>query len=230
MLAGVLQVRNPLPASGGAAPETGQEVRARAPQAYQVQARGVTPGDWVALTEALPQVRRAAAEAGWEGTGPQDRVWVQRQQGFTEDEPFLEMIRARLEPCRPAGRGLRVLPPRYVGIDVGVQVQLEQETLRSAAEQALRDALGSGPHGVFSPTAFTFGQSVWLSQVVAAASAVAGVVWVNPVRFARWDPFGADAAVAEELPMAAHEVARMRDDPHAPWNGSLSLELKGGIG
>jgi hypothetical protein len=30
--------------------------------------------------------------------------------------------------------------------------------------------------------------------------------------------------------MAAHEVARMRDDPAEPWNGSLSIELKGGIG
>jgi predicted phage baseplate assembly protein len=221
MLAGVLQVRNPLPASGGAAPETGQGVRARAPQAYQVQARGVTAGDWVALAQAVPQVRRAAAEPGWEGSGPQDRVWVQRQQGCREDDAFLETVRLRLEPCRPAGRGLRVLPPRYVGVDVGVSVRLEAQALRGAAEQALRDALGDGPHGVFSPTAFTFGESAWLSRVV---------VWVQPTRFARWDPFGDAAAVAEELPMAAHEVARMRGDPHAPWNGSLSLELKGGIG
>jgi len=230
MLAGILQVRNPLPASAGAAPETGQEVRARAPQAYQVQARGVTPDDWVALAQALPQVRRAAAEPGWEGAGPQDRVWVQRQQGFAEDDAFLAGIRAHLEPARPAGRDLRVLPPRYVGIDVGVKVQLEPHALRSAAEQALHDALGPGPDGVFSPTAFTFGESVWLSQVVAAAAAVAGVVWVLPVRFARWSPYGDDAAVAEELPMGAHEVARMRDDPSQPWNGSLTLELQGGIG
>ena len=230
MLAGILQVRNPLPATAGAAPETGQEVRARAPQAWHLQKRGVTPGDWVALAQALPQVRRAAAEAGWEGAGPQDRVWVQRQQGFAEDDAFLAGIRAHLEPARPAGRDLRVLPPRYVGVDVGVKVQLENHALRSAVEQALRDALGPGPNGVFSPTAFTFGQSVWLSQVVAAAAAVSGVVWVQPVRFARWSPYGDSSVVAEELPMGAHEVARMQDEPSRPWDGSLSIDLLGGIG
>jgi hypothetical protein len=115
-----------------------------------------------------------------------------------------------------------------VGVDVGVRVQLEPRALRSAAEQALRDALGNGPDGVFSPAAFTFGQSVWLSQVVAAAAAVAGVVWVQPVTFARWNPFG-DAAVADELPMAAHEVARMSGDRAKPWNGSLSIDLLGGL-
>ncbi|HLM67679.1 MAG TPA: baseplate J/gp47 family protein, partial [Longimicrobium sp.] len=222
--AGVVQVRNPLPATGGAAPETAQQVRARAPEAYQVQARGVTPGDWVALAEALPGVRRAGAEAGWEGTGPQDRVWVQRMQGFAEDAAFLGRLRGLLEPYRPAGRGLRVLPPSYVGVDVGLRVQLAPRVLANVAEHALRRALGDGPHGVFSRTAFTFGEGVWLSKIVAAAAAVPGVEWVQAVRFARWDAFG-DSGVAEEIQMAPHEVVRMHGDPAEPWNGTLTLEL-----
>jgi uncharacterized phage protein gp47/JayE len=227
---GVLQVRNPLPSTGGSGSEPGYRVRARAPQAYHVQARAATPGDWVALALDQPQVRAAASEAGWEGVGPQDRVWVQRQQGFPEDDPFLGRVRAGLEPYRPAGRSLRVLPPSYVGIDVELRVQLDPDVLRSAAEKALLQAIVQGPTALFNRARLTFGQAVWLSQVVAAAAGVAGVTWVQPLAFQRWSPYPQSAQVAEELAMGAHEVARLDDDASKPWNGSLTLELQGGLG
>jgi predicted phage baseplate assembly protein len=228
---GVMQVRNPLPSTSGAGMEPGYRVRARAPQAYQVQLRGATPEDWVALAE-LPghQVRAAAAEAVWETLGPQDRVWVQRQQGFPEDATFLARIRAELEAYRPAGRSLRVLPPTYVGIVAGLQVQLEDGAIKSAVEKALLQAIVSGPAAVFDPARLTFGESVWLSQVVAAAAGVAGVEWVQATAFARWSPYDEPVGLAEELPMGPHEIARLRNDLSAPWNGTLSLVVQGGAG
>lgn len=226
----VLQVRNPVPGWGGSQPELPRVVRARAPQRWQQQDRGVTPADWEALAQALPPVRRARAVAGWQGTSPQDQLWVQRKGPLHEDEAFLAGVRAALEPRRLAGRGLRVLPPVYVGVVVALQVGLYSGTVRSAAEQALRTALGPGPGGVFSPDGLTFGQPVWLSAVVAAANGVAGVEWVKALRFDRWDPYGGAATVHDELRMGPHEVARMADQPAQPWNGSLTLELVGGIG
>jgi predicted phage baseplate assembly protein len=230
MKAGITQVRNPLPAWGGADPEPLRVVRAQAPRAYQVQERGVTPDDWKELAGRAPQVRRAEAEAGWSGTTPQDRVWVQRVGGFPEDPEFLRDVRLALEPARLAGRALRVLPPVYVGVEVALEVWLDPGTLQSAALQALNAALGPGAGGVFSPAGLTFGQPVWLSVVIAAAAAVTGVTRVQAVRFARWSPYGGPARVADELPMAVHEIARMLDDPAAPWNGTLTLSLRGGIG
>ena len=230
MVSGILQVRNPIPSASGADPEPAYRVRTRAPQAYQVQARGVTPDDWVALTQALPQVRRASAVAAWQGTSPQDRIWVQRQQGFPEDEAFLAGLRRALETYRPAGRGLRVLPPSYVGIDVGLTVRLHAQALRSAVEQQLRAALLASPGGVFAPARYTFAEAVWLSQVVAAAAGVDGVVWVQPTRFARWSPYGDATVVPDELPMGAHEVAVLKNLGDQPWYGTLSLSLQGGIG
>lgn len=227
---GVLQVRNPLPSTGGAAPEPGYRVRARAPQAFHVQARGATPGDWVSLAQDQPQVRAAAAEAAWEGLGPEDRVWVQRKQGFPEDAAFLARVHLALEEYRPAGRALRVLPPRYVGVEASLLVQLDAHALRSAVDRGLQQALVHGPSALFDPARLTFGQAVWLSQVVAAAAGVAGVAWVQPLAFSRWNPYPHADQVSEELPMAAHEVARLDGDPAAPWNGSLALTLKGGVG
>jgi predicted phage baseplate assembly protein len=230
LLSGVTGVRNPLPSSGGSDAEPGYRVRTRAPQAIHAQARGIVPADWVTLAEQQQQVRRASAQAGWEATNPQDQVWVQRQQGFPEDDAFLSRLRAELEPYRPAGRGLRVLPPTYVGIDVALRVQLDTAALRSAALQALRTALLTGPDAVFAPGRFTFAEPVWLSQVVAAAAGVEGVVWVQPTRFARWSPFGDSGDLPDELVMAAHEVAQLKDVTDEPWNGTLALELLGGIG
>lgn len=230
LLSGVTGVRNPLPSSGGSDAEPGYRVRTRAPQAFHTQARGIVPTDWVTLAEQQQQVRRASAQAGWEATNPQDQVWVQRQQGFPEDDAFLSRLRAELEPYRPAGRGLRVLPPTYVGIDVALKVQLDTAALRSAALQALRTALLTGPDAVFAPGRFTFAEPVWLSQVVAAAAGVEGVVWVQPTRFARWSPFGDSGDLPDELVMAAHEVAQLKDVADEPWNGTLALELLGGIG
>src|SRR6202008_4008836 len=81
MVSAGLQVRNPLPSSGGSDAEPGYQGRARAPQDLNQQLRGVTPEAGVAWAEAQRQVPRASAEAGWQGIAPQDRVWVQRQQG-----------------------------------------------------------------------------------------------------------------------------------------------------
>jgi len=227
LLGGVVQVGYPLPATGGAAPEPGQAVRTRAPEAFHVQARGATPADWVALAEALPQVRRAAATSGWQDTTPQDRVWVQRRGVFPEDGPFLDTVAAALEIYRPAGRGLRVLPPTYVGVDLGLTLGLHPRALRTAVRQGLRAAVHGG---VFAHGSLGFGEEVWLSQVVAAAAAVEGVAWVRPDRFARWNPYGDAGGVPDGLPMAVHEVAVLKDDPAQPWNGLLALALQGGLG
>jgi predicted phage baseplate assembly protein len=54
-------VRNPLPAVGGQDPESLEDVRQRAPVAYRVQERAVTPDDYADVTERHPDVQRAAA-------------------------------------------------------------------------------------------------------------------------------------------------------------------------
>src|SRR6202043_1726772 len=53
--------RNPLPAAGGTDPETADQIRRRAPQAFLTQERAVTMADYAAVAEQNPQVDQAVA-------------------------------------------------------------------------------------------------------------------------------------------------------------------------
>ena len=50
----IASVRNPLPAVGGAEPESLEDVRQRAPSAFRTQERAVTPADYAEVTGAQP--------------------------------------------------------------------------------------------------------------------------------------------------------------------------------
>ena len=59
---------NPLPASGGFDPETSDQIRRRAPQAFLTQERAITMSDYATVTEANSQVEDAAAMLRWTGS------------------------------------------------------------------------------------------------------------------------------------------------------------------
>src|SRR5207302_8160339 len=60
--------RNPLPAAGGTDPETNDQIRRRAPQAFLKQERAVTMPDYEAWADTNPQVDRAVATLRWTGS------------------------------------------------------------------------------------------------------------------------------------------------------------------
>jgi len=62
-------VFNPLPARGGADPESLPTVRQNAPAAFRVQQRAVTPADYAEVAQRHPLVQRAAATPRWTGSG-----------------------------------------------------------------------------------------------------------------------------------------------------------------
>ena len=89
-----------------------------------------------------------------------------------------------------------------------------------------------GRRGFFHPDNFTFGQPVYLSDVVAAAMRVPGVDWVDPTdhrfvfqRFAR--PAG-DEISTGRISMARLEIARLDNALSLPENGRLEIVLMGG--
>jgi hypothetical protein len=67
-VAGIQAVRNPLPASGGTEPESMEQVRQYAPQAFRVQERAVTAEDYARVTARHPEVQKAAATLRWTGS------------------------------------------------------------------------------------------------------------------------------------------------------------------
>lgn len=229
----VAGVSNPLPARGGVDPETGEQVRRDAPATLARQERAVTEADYAAKSGEAPGVSKAAATFRWTGSWHTVFVTADRVGGGAVDAEFEAGLRARLERYRMAAYDLEVDGPRFVPLELALHVCVERDHHRSAIARALRAALSDevlpdGRTGLFHPDRFTFGQSVYLSSVLAAAHAVAGVESVEVLAFQRQrrpEMSGIDTGV---LPMGRLEIARLDDDPNFPERGVLELTFGGG--
>ena len=231
--AGILQVRNPLAARGGVEPESMEEVRRYAPQAFREQRRAVTEEDYAWATELHPDVQRAAATFRWTGSWYTVFVTVDRRDGFEVDAVFERRLRAHLAPFRTAGYDLEVDAPRYVPLEIELEICVETDFQRSAVKQELLEVLGcrvlaDGTTGFFHPDRWTFGQTVYLSQIVAAAMAVAGVASVEPRVFKRQDRLADGELEARMLTTERLEIPRLDNDPSLQEHGLLTLTMGGG--
>ena len=183
-------VRNPLAAEGGAEPETVAQVRAYAPEAFRTQERAVTEADYAEVTERHPGVQRAVATFRWTGSWHTVFITVDRVGGLSVDSEFKETIRQHVERYRMAGHDLEIDGPRYVSLEVEMHVCVEADYFREDVKGELltlfsNRALSDGRRGLFHPDNFTFGQTVYLSPLIAAAQRVAGVMSVQVTKFQR---------------------------------------------
>jgi hypothetical protein len=230
-----VKVRNPLPAEGGVDAEPIREVKLYAPQAFRTQERAVTAADYAAAAQRHPDVQRAAATRRWTGSWYTMFVTVDRKGGRSVDASFEQALRAFLEPFRMAGYDLEIDAPRYVSLDVGLTICVQPHTFKAVVKQALLESFSNrdnpdGSRGFFHPDNFTFGQPVYLSQIIARAMDVPGVASVMSVdRFQRYgeDPHGelAEGFIA----MYRLEIARLDNDRNAQEHGRLAFAMQGGL-
>ena len=118
-------------------------------------------------------------------------------------------------------------------LDVELFICVQPEYFRSHVKAAVLDVLSSGVRadgtlGFFHPDRFTFGSSVYLSAIVAAAQGVPGVQSVIPKVFQRQRDTSTVALDTGVLPMSRLEIARLDDDPSFPERGVLVLTAGGG--
>jgi predicted phage baseplate assembly protein len=225
--------RNPLPAAGGTDPESADQIRRRAPEAFLTQERAVTMADYEAMTERDPRVERAAASLRWTGSWYTVFVAAEPRSGGTLPPTLAAALKQELERYRLAGQDLDLDSPHYVSLDIALSVCIDPDYFQAHVEQALWQILSNrvlpdGRKGVFHPDNFGFGQTVYLSPVYAAARSVAGVVAVAASRF---QPQGIDTnqyLEAGAMPLGPLEIARLANDRNFPGHGQLTLVLEGG--
>jgi predicted phage baseplate assembly protein len=208
-------------------------VRQVAPAAFRTPERAVTPEDYARMAERHPQVQRAQATVRWTGSWRTVFLTVDRAGGLPVDAAFEADLRRFLERWRLAGHDLEIDEPRWVPVEVEVFACVDPGYFRADVERAIRTVLGNrqlpdGRRGLFHPDNFTFGQSVYLSRVYAAAQGVAGVSWAEVRVFRRQDDPASNGIPTGEIPVRRLEVARLDDDPSHPDRGTLRLGLKGG--
>jgi hypothetical protein len=231
--AAIVSVVNPLPAAGGTDPESADEVRRDAPQAFMVQERAVTPADYSEMAHRMGTVQSAATTFRWTGSWHTVFLTADRTGGAEVDTTFEEDLRAWLEKYRMAGYDLEVDVPVFVPLEVDVLVCVAPHVLRSDIAGIARDVLSAGRNqegslGLFHPDRLTFGTPVYLSSIYSALHAIEGVDSVTVKTFQRLgQPLtsGLDSGV---LAMQRREIARLDNDPNFPERGQLTIRTGGG--
>ena len=213
--------------------EDAATVRRHAPQAFRRQERAVTPEDYAAVTERHAGVQRAAATLRWTGSWHTVFVTVDRDGGLPIDAGFESDIARHVDRYRMAGHDTEFNDPVYVSLEIDLLVCVLPNYFRADVSAGLYDVLSNrvladGRRGLFHPDNLSFGQTVYLSQIYAAARQVAGVASVNAARFQRQ---GIDATQYLNdgfMRLARLEVPRLDNDANFQEHGVLRLNLFGG--
>ncbi len=230
----LLRVSNPIAAQGGVDPETAEQIKRDAPEAFRKQERAVTPEDYAKVSAEHKDIQQAAATFRWTGSWHTVFITTDRKSGKAVNEGFEQEILDHVERYRMAGYDLEVDGPRYVPLELAMRVCVKTEYFRADVRAALmrifsKGWLDDGRMALFHPDNFSFGQPVYLSKLYAAAQSVQGVASVVIDRFQRLrmadDPQSLEEGV---LKLNRLEIARLDNDPNFPERGVLRLDVGGG--
>src|SRR5690606_23709493 len=136
---------------------------------------------------------------------------------------------------RLAGYDLEIRPPRFVPLEIEVEVCVCADHFRADVARAVADALSNrrladGTLGFFHPDNFTFGQHVYLSRLYAAIERVQGVDSAVVRVFRRAGEVELGELERGVIEMGAWEIAMLDNDPNFMENGVLRITAFGGKG
>ncbi len=132
-----------------------------------------------------------------------------------------------------AGHDLEIDGPRFVSLKIEMLVCVAPDYFRSDVQEAILEkfnnrTLPDGTRGVFHPDNFTFGQTVHLSRLIAAAQDVAGVTSVEVTVFQRQGTTDPVPLAQGSLTLSRLEIARLDNDRNFPERGVFRLKMGGG--
>jgi hypothetical protein len=227
-------VRNPLPAQGGIDPEPIEEARLFAPAEFRRQIeRAITADDYATLAERDARLQRASAQLSWTGSWYEADVAVDPLGSEKARRSLLVGVDESLHPFRRMGHDLRVGAARYVPILLVLRVCARSGYDRGHVKAALLARFGNGLNadgskGFFHPDGLSFGQDLYLSGIIAAAQAVAGVASVHVDQFHRLFELPNMEIANGVLPLANDEIAQLDNDPDHLERGQLQVIVGGG--
>ena len=244
VLPGVASLWQPLPAIGGAEPQSIEEVRQLAPAAFRAeQFRAVTEADYEAAAKKVAGV--AAAKCVFRWTGSWRTVFVAIHPfdpanlitlptGQTELRADLaQAVSALLRRYKLAGYDLEIRAARYVPLWLEIDVCVATGYFRGDVLLGVSHVLSNrrfadGTIGFFHPSRFRFGEAVYLSRIYEAVQSITGVDSAVVKVFQRyWSVAGGELSTGV-IGLADDEIARLDNDPNFPENGKLVLTALGG--
>ena len=230
----VKPVRNPLPAYGGTDPEPIEKVKQIAPAAFHAeQLRAVTEEDYALAAEKCPEVSKAVATFRWTGSWHTVFVTVDPSGGVDVTPELKLRVKNWISRFTQAGYDLKINGPIYVPLEIEAEICVDSYHFRGDVEKALITALSNmslpdEQRGFFHPDNFTFGQSLFLSQIYAAIDTVEGVRSSNVTVFKKFGIIANYELEMGYISMGRLEVARLDNDLNFPENGAFRLVMRGG--
>ena len=193
-------------------------------------------------TKPFVRLQGAKGSLRWNGSWYEASVAIDPLGAESVGSEVLTEISDYLEQFRRMGHDLNVRPADYVPLDLALVICVLPEYQRAHVKSALLDVfsnrvLPDGALGFFHPDNLTFGQGIYTSQIIAAAQGVVGAQEVQLLSLERFE-IGELAPGAEDtsdevprssmLALGPFQIARLDNDPNAPENGRLTLEMRGG--
>ena len=202
-------VTNPAGAAGGSDAERSEHAARYAPFAFRSTNRAVTASDYVALAHSTGTVAKVRAHSpSW------NRIDLYVAPTGDVLRPVPEALRTRLigyfEDKRMAGTLVRVLDAQGVALDLGVELLIDERFITDAVASDVEAAIAR----LLAFDNVEFGQTLFQSDVFAAAESVPGVLSTAVTRFRRRDRPAPDveAELARAgLPPLAQLPAFLRD-------------------
>jgi hypothetical protein len=203
--------------TGGADPESNDQIRANAPRIFRVQDRCVTLQDFSDLALTLPGVVRANAVAS---TYTSISVYVVGLGGTLPPTTVVQNVLSTLQSKALAGATVTVTGPTLVGVNLGttstpIAVECWPRYSRAGVATAVLQALNN----MLSFAAVDFGMRLTVSDFYRTILAVDGVRYVSIPMVARADAAQTGTA---DLVFRAWEIPKV---------GTIStINMTGGIG
>jgi predicted phage baseplate assembly protein len=230
----IISVTNPFAATGGIEPETIELVRQKAPAAFRIQERAVTSTDYEDMSlRCSNSIQRSACTFRWTGSWRTAFLTIDRFGGQEVTAEFEDQIKKGMDKFRMAGQDVEVDGPQYVSLELEMIICVKTDYFASDVKASLlkifsNRILANGDRGVFHPDNFSFGQTVYLSPLYAAAQSMSGVSSVQITKLKRQDNVNNAAIDTGKLLLSRLEIARLDNDPNFPDHGVFNLIMKGG--
>jgi hypothetical protein len=228
----IVECWNPFDVNNGRAPEPREEIIRRVPEAYRFrQLRAIALQDYVDRAEELEEVSRAAARYAWTGSWRTVQITIDPV-GTGELTPQLRQKVARhLEAVRLIGEDLEIRPPRFVPLEIEVELCIHPdywpEDVRFFLQQEFSEGYTlDGRLAFFHPDRWTFGQKLRASQIIGRAQLIQGVAHVIAVTMNRWNE--GTPGTTEIADVRPNEILRVRNDPNHMEEGFITFKIGGG--
>jgi len=239
----LISLSNPLPATGGRDLESRDHARRVGPPGFHKPLVAVTAADYQAAAQGFTDaagekpVQRANASFRWTGSWLTVTLAIdpRSQEGLTD--ALHSQLAAFLDTRRLAGYDIEITRAIYVPLELEIEFCLALGFFPGDVQQALEQVLSNGVlpggrKGFFHPDNFTFGDSVFVSKLYAAAMSVPGVDAAHIVRLARLHSARPQTETATNLAqgflaVAAGEIVQVDNDRNFPEKGTLSVRPRG---